>query len=428
MSVLDYCFQIICVVSAVIGEFHMNFSLTYRSSKIQYIPPPTGEGYCPPGRCSNGSLAFGTDDPRLILDQLMPCQMNNITHNEYLGDIPLDPENYCDPKVWREVPYYSCCSPFSPDANFPGLFLFPIGSKAFYTKPIRLLWFNKNDGWKLPPTGDIIFLVHGFSERPLKKGALWLDPALQAWTLVRRKPVVVVTYTVGTFQYFQTAANLRTVGMALGYALINWGITHRTILVGASLGALVLGEAGKYTKKHGKLIKECTGLDPAGPSFDGGSPRIRITPEDCKLVQIVHSSSESSPNSMGVLSMQLGTFHHSGSCDFWINCGRTQGVACQLPTLGAMMNYVPPDMVNDSLPAGCSHYRGHVFYTAMVAKRCNFIGIECLDCAHERPTDGCLIDLNGTRMKPPPYNNCQPSDRKDFYIYVSGNNYPYCYN
>ena len=394
-------------------------------SNIKFVPVPKLMGRCGPGKCSNGSWSF--TDPKNFLHQFTPCEYKKITQNEYIGDIPLEAEVYCQRKTLRWIPKYSCCSPQSVTSSFPKFYYFPVGSKAFSTKPSKLQWFNKSDSSKLPPNGDIVFLIHGAGERPIELGSLWIQPVLQAWTQIRKKPVIVVDHFSGTHQFFQIAANVRTVGQALGYALLNWNITDRAILVGASIGGQVLGEAGKYAKKHGKTIKECVGIDPAGPTYDGGSEEMRITPDDCKLVQIIHSSSKSSPSPLGLLSGNLGTFYHSGSCDFWINCGRSQGFDCQNPTLAALMSDVPADRVNDSAPNfTCAHMRGPIIYAASVAQKCEFVGYECVNCSQIRKTRGCHVNFSGSRMSLPPYNECKPGDRKDFYVQALGNNYPYC--
>lgn len=100
------------------------------------------------------------------------------------------------------------------------------------------------------------------------------------------------------------------------------------MLVGHSYGAQAVSEAANFAKRRGILIPECTGLDPAGPSFDGGPPQSRITKDDCKLVTIIHSGAEFTAFSTGALPLRLGTLYKSGHCDYWVNCGHFQGLRC----------------------------------------------------------------------------------------------------
>lgn len=397
------------------------------SSGIEYIHSPKLAGECLPGMCCNGTSAFSADVGEVFIDQLIPCHHEDVVYSQQLGNISLEPDVYCDSKTMRGVPRLTCCSPEKPTSDFPRLYLYPVNSSAIKSKPSRLDWTRKSDGQKLSKSNEIVILVPGWTEKPIEKGSLWIYPVLEAWTQVRKRPVIVVDFDKqGTYQYFQNAADARTIGQAIGYALINWNITDRAILVGFSLGGQIIGEAGKYTTNHSKPIKECVGLDPAGPGFDGGSDRIRLTPEDCQLVQVIHSSAEPAPTSMGIFSAQFGTFSHSGSCDFWINCGRTQGMDCKNPTLGAMMNDVPSNQVNDSNESSCQHYRATLVYAASVAKKCNFLGYPCTDCDDSRLTNGCHVNFNGSSMALPPFNSCKKSDRKDFYVRAPSNNYPYC--
>lgn len=63
-------------------------------------------------------------------------------------------------------------------------------------------------------------------------------------------------------------------------------------LVGHSLGAHVMGFAGKQVKKAtGSKVKRITGLDPAGPLFEVPKvpPTLRLSELDGDIVEIVHS-------------------------------------------------------------------------------------------------------------------------------------------
>lgn len=93
-------------------------------------------------------------------------------------------------------------------------------------------------------------------------------------------------------------------------------IGDRTLLVGFSMGAHVVGEAARfYTRKTGKMIQNCHGIDPAGPFYDECPNDIRLSATDCRTVQVVHSDAQRVfriPGSTG-----YGTHQKSGKCDYW---------------------------------------------------------------------------------------------------------------
>ena len=63
-----------------------------------------------------------------------------------------------------------------------------------------------------------------------------------------------------------------------------------------------------YTK-----VSRITGLDPAGPYFDGMSPLVRLDPTDADFVDIIHTDAEIFPLQFGA-----GIETSSGHVDFWV--------------------------------------------------------------------------------------------------------------
>ena len=91
-------------------------------------------GPCKPGMCSNGSNVISADPGEIVIDQLMPCQYKRVIQSEYLGNISLHPEIYCDPKTMRGIARRTCCSPEEPNSTFPRLYLYPVNSNAINTE------------------------------------------------------------------------------------------------------------------------------------------------------------------------------------------------------------------------------------------------------------------------------------------------------
>ena len=144
----------------------------------------------------------------------------------------------------------------------------------------------------------------------------------------------------------------------------------RVLVVGFSLGGQIVAEAGQYVIKNGdgRKIEECHGLDPAGPWFDpmyGFIPDMELDKDDCKVVQVVHSSASYNPriSSESVPFLKLGSTFKSGNCDFWINCGHSQsckGDANFMELMNAMAkiyNDGGKELEEYFMAHVCSHWR-----------------------------------------------------------------------
>ncbi|XP_046396636.1 lipase member H-like [Ischnura elegans] len=120
-------------------------------------------------------------------------------------------------------------------------------------------------------------------------------------------------------------------------------------LIGHSLGAHVMGIAGKTFRNQPKKIGRITGLDPAGPLFKLSDPSTRLDSADADFVDVIHTCAG-----------WLGFTEPIGRVDFFPNGGSRQpGCSLDRITMGI-----------------CSHSRAWQFY----AESINSINFSSLPC------------------------------------------------
>jgi len=119
-------------------------------------------------------------------------------------------------------------------------------------------------------------------------------------------------------------------------------------LIGHSLGAHLFGFVGQHIfAMRGQRIGRITGLDPAGPLFEGNPPDRRLSPDDATFVDVVHTDS-------GGLGMRASV----GDVDFYPNGGVSRQAGCGL------------------LQIGCSHSRAPLFFHESILSN-GFITVRC---------------------------------------------------
>ncbi|KAI1287037.1 Pancreatic lipase-related protein 2 [Halotydeus destructor] len=342
------------------------------------------------------------------VSEVVACLTGTGFTDKSIGTFDLSDSSYCNCSCGRCIPGLSCCVPQTPEAFGLRLRLFVSG------KPERDLdWNNATEKEVL--TGQVVFHAHGLIETP--SSSLYILPIVQAW-VARGRQVILVDWRHGNqLDYFQAIANVRVVGAVIGFAILNWNLADRTLVSGMSLGGQIIGEAGRYTQQHGGVkIKECHGLDPAGPFFDGCSS-IQLSKSDCELVKVIHTNAGS-----------LGTSVKSGHCDYWVNCGHDQGsclgfiVSELVHDLVSFPNVFADIQIQNTIQAPvCSHWRAEQLYLNQLTGKCNFNAEVCTDCGSNTDCHG-----NGsTTNHLPPDGQCDPSMDIDYYVHTSLTE-PYC--
>ena len=170
------------------------------------------------------------------------------------------------------------------------------------------------------PNKKIVFIVHGWTQNAYYS---WIIEMKNTLLFKENTNVVAVDWRGGSVAvYEQAVANTQIVGIDIS-SLIDAYVKKRLItpngvhIIGHSLGAHVAGFAGSHSNS---TIGHITGLDPAGPEFEGMSTLVRLDKTDAAFVDIIHSDAEIVyPFKFGA-----GMQTPSGHVDFWPNGGRNQ--------------------------------------------------------------------------------------------------------
>ncbi|XP_054421335.1 hepatic triacylglycerol lipase [Pteronotus mesoamericanus] len=140
----------------------------------------------------------------------------------------------------------------------------------------------------------LVMLIHGWSLDGLLENWIWQMVSPLKSQLAQPVNVALADWiTLAKTHYAIAVRNTRLVGKEVA-ALLQWleesvQFSRSNVhLIGYSLGAHVSGFAGSYIGGKHK-IGRITGLDAAGPLFEGTSPSDRLSPDDANFVDAIHT-------------------------------------------------------------------------------------------------------------------------------------------
>ena len=195
------------------------------------------------------------------------------------------------------------------------------------------------------------FVIHGWQQdHHAELNILVRD----AWLSKGEYNIIAVDWSSRStsFNYFGSASYVSTVGEMVAelidYLHSEFEMSFDSLtLIGHSLGAHVCGFAGKSVEKG--TVHTIIGLDPALPLFDYNKPDERLSANDARYVESIHTNGG-----------QLGFLKPIGKSAFYPNGGRFQP-GCGFDITGV-----------------CSHSRSYKYYSEAVAKN-TFPSIKCED-------------------------------------------------
>lgn len=324
------------------------------------------------------------------------------------------------------IPGVTCCSPQSPDLIDTKLLLYRNHEKA-----VILDWRDASHGDLLRNETRVVFVAHGWLEKI--SFCQWITDFIDGYNDLGYAVIVVDWRGGNSLQYWQAAANIRTVGATLAHAIGTWDIADKTLFVGFSLGGQMIAEVSKYLQsRFGQQMDECHGLDPAGPFFDGCDESMLLDRSHCKLVKVIHTSSGDVPV-IQTLAVRFGSYKKSGHCDYWVNCGHNQGPCTDVDFLGLVkatvrlgLNASDSEILDWTTRRLCSHWRSPYIYAAALKGERTCPAVVCPNCGRSRhfctPTNGTSSEGDDVL---PPFSKCKQDDNINYYV-QSGSTAPFC--
>ncbi|KAM6104910.1 pancreatic lipase-related protein 2-like [Pterocles gutturalis] len=213
------------------------------------------------------------------------------------------------------------------------------------------------------------FIIHGFGSTG-KKG--WVVEMCLLLLEVENINCIAVDWKEGAKgTYISAVNNIRVLGAEVAYFIKTLQELFRYSpceihLIGHSLGAHTAGEVGRRIR----CIRRITGLDPAGPYFEGTPPEVRLDPSDASFVDVIHS------NAAQLATIGLGIYNTTGHLDFYPN-GGTVMPGCANLTPKMKQSDFEASIADAAVVGSCHHSRSHEYYFESILYPTGYLAYAC---------------------------------------------------
>ncbi|CAK8671268.1 pancreatic triacylglycerol lipase-like [Clavelina lepadiformis] len=221
------------------------------------------------------------------------------------------------------------------------------------------------------------FIIHGYVDNG---DVSWMRQMSDAFLVVEDMNVIRVGWIGGslTLNYALSATDTQIVGAEVSLFIRNivaqiGGDTKSFHCIGHSLGAQACSYLGAgVPDKVGRI----TGLDPAGPYFEGTPNEVRLDSSDADFVDVIHTDAEK------LVNFGFGTSDVSGDVDFWPNDGIKQP-GCDQNILSTIVGV---DGVIEGVRnfVACNHLRSIWLFIETITSAGLYAGNQCTSFADYR--------------------------------------------
>ncbi|KAK6305936.1 hypothetical protein J4Q44_G00228610 [Coregonus suidteri] len=256
-------------------------------------------------------------------------------------------------------------------------------------------------------TAKTFFIIHGWTMSGMFES--WMRKLVAA--MMQREPeanVVIVDWLPMAHQLYPDAVNhTHQVGLSVA-TTINWLQEEQQLplqnvhLIGYSLGAHVAGHAG--TSVRG-TVGRITGLDPAGPMFEGVGDDKRLSSGDADFVDILHTYTREA------LGVSIGIQQPIGDVDIYPNGGDVQPGCALSEVLTSATGGSFMDVIK------CEHERSVLlFVDSLMSNEYMSLAYQCTD--PERFKKGICLSCRKNRCNNIGYNTKKMRKRRNCKMYL----------